>query len=414
MKKLRLFQQTGSLFLQTHYHALLGDEMGLGKTTQALHALDGVGAKTALVVCPASVRSGWAKEAREWGTKCALEVISYNGAVNGEVDTGTLYDAIILDEVHFLKTVDSQRTQAIFGNNSGLARFAKYKWGLSGTPILNRPREFYPILKTLHGKALHPYNTWASFTQRYCGAFFDGFSINTKGASHIDELRGKLDGFMLRRTKKEVLPELPARIISYPEIELSQAELRPILDVEREIGNREAYLSATHESFAQLGDLATLRRITGSAMAPKIAAFCADMVDVTGKLVVFAWHREVIKELAERLKVYRPAVFVGGMNDREKDAVKDRFINGDSRIFIGQITAAGTGLDGLQTVCSNVVFAELSWVPGEMAQAIDRLHRMGQDETVNAYLLHTPGTLTSAMLSSQHAKQSIISRLMGE
>lgn len=413
-KTLKPFQITGAKFLKERYHALLADEMGLGKTVTALAAVESLDLKNVLIVCPASVRSNWKQEIEECGLSISnFEIISYNAAAAGKSPVDR--DAIILDEAHFLKTPDSQRTQAIFGNGTGLARFAKYKWCLTGTPVLNRPRELYPILKTLHHNGIAPYTTWEKFTQRYCGAFFDGYSINTKGASHIEELRARLRGFMLRRTKAEVLKELPSRIVSHPAIELSNEELAPVLSLEEEIGNREAYLSPTHEDYAQLGDMTRLLKVTGVAKIPAVSRFILDILETENKVVVFARHRDVISGLEESLKEKNPVHYHGGMNDQQKKGAVDRFVgdNGCS-VFIGQIQAAGTGINGLQKVCSNVVFAELDWVPGTMAQAIDRCHRIGQNASVvNVYMPHVPGTLESAMLRVQIGKGEVIDALVG-
>lgn len=417
MKKiLKPFQIEGANFLSKNYHALLADEMGLGKTVTALAAVSSLSLNKVLVVCPASVRSNWKQEIEECGVLAPhFDIISYNGAVSRNIPLCAGYDAIILDEVHALKTPESQRTQAIFGNGTGLARRCRYIWGLSGTPVLNRPRELYPILKCLHNDGIAPYNTWDKFAQRFCGAFFDGRGINTKGASHIEELRGRLEGFMLRRTKAEVLPQLPPRIVSHPPIELSNKELEPIYDLESEIGDREAYLSPTHEDYAQLGDMARLLKVTGVAKVPKVAEFVKDILETETKVVVFARHRDVITGLEEALRSKGVVVYHGGMNDEQKAAAVNRFM-GDSEcaVFIGQIQAAGTGINGLQTVCSNVVFAELDWVPGTMAQAIDRCHRIGQTSAaVNVYMPHVPGTLESAMLTVQMGKGKVIDALVG-
>jgi SNF2 family DNA or RNA helicase len=417
MKKiLKPFQIEGANFLKNNYHALLADEMGLGKTVTALAAVELLGLKKVLVVCPASVRSNWWQEAEECGVGIS-HVISYNGATSG-VFAGCAvgsWDAIILDEAHFLKTPESKRTQAIFGNNGGLARKAGYKWCLTGTPVLNRPRELYPILKCLHNDGIAPYNTWDKFAQRFCGAFFDGRGINTKGASHIEELRSRLEGFMMRRTKAEVLPQLPPRIVSHPAIELSSKELSPILELESEIGDREAYLSPTHEDYAQLGDMARLLKVTGISKIQKVAAFVEDILETENKVVIFARHRDVIAGLEEALKKFNPVHYHGGMNDEQKRSAVNRFVDDKScSVFIGQIQAAGTGINGLQKVCSNIVFAELDWVPGTMAQAIDRCHRIGQEASVvNVYCPHVPGTLESAMLTIQMGKGKVIDALVG-
>ena len=417
-KTLRPFQIEGAKFLSERYHALLADEMGLGKTVTALAAVSSLGLKNVLVVCPASVRSNWKQEIEECGVLDPhFDIISYNGAAAGDIPLRSGYDALILDEAHALKTPTSLRCQAIFGNGTGLARRAKYKWCLTGTPVLNRPRELYPILKCLHSGGIAPYNTWDKFAQRFCGAFFDGYSINTKGASHLEDLRNRLDGFMLRREKKDVLKELPPRIISHPPIDISTSELSPILELEEEIGNREAYLSPTHEDFAQLGDMARLLKVTGVAKVPAVSRFIEDILETEGKIVVFARHRDVIAALSLTLKKFNPVEYVGGMSDDQKKNVVSRFVRDEEcRVFIGQIQAAGTGINGLQTVCHNVCFAELSWVPGEMAQAIDRCHRIGLPgsvEGVNVYMPHVPGTLESAMLQVQLGKGKVIEALVG-
>ena len=417
-KTLKPFQVTGAEFLSKNQHALLADEMGLGKTVTALAACEAVKAVKVLVVCPASVRTNWIQEIEECGlTRSRFNIISYNGAsaAAGIALANASWDAIILDEAHFLKTPESQRTQAIFGNDRGLARRAHFKWCLTGTPVLNRPRELYSVLKTLASPAIAPYDNWTAFTQRYCGAFFDGFGLNTKGASHIEELRGKLQGFMLRRTKAEVLPELPPRIVSHPAIELTPAESAPIFELEAEISNREAYLSPTHEDYAQLGDLARLLKATGIAKVHQVAEFVDELLHTVNKVVIFARHRDVIRGLENELGHQMPAVYHGGLNDKQKQAAVERFVNDkDCGVFIGQIQAAGTGINGLQRVCSDVVFAELTWVPGEMAQAVDRCHRIGQTaDAVNVYLPHVPGTLESAMLQVHLNKQSVIDALVG-
>ena len=418
-KTLRQFQITGADFLEYTPHSMLGDEMGLGKTVTALLACERRRLKRVAVVCPASVRSNWKQEIVECLGESALknfEIESYNAAAASKFPTGP-YDGIILDEAHFLKTVDSQRTQAIFGNKDGLVRGseAAFKWCLTGTPVLNRPRELYPVLKTLHSKALAPHDNWDAFTNYFCGAYWDGRGINTKGATHIAELKEILKGFMLRRTKAEVMPELPPRIISHPAIELSPAELSPVFEVEAEMGNREAFLSPTREDYSQLGDMARMLKVVGVCKVPKIAEFVEDILRTEKKVVIFARHRDVIKGLEMALGHCLPAVYHGGMNDAQKTRMVTEFMrNKDCEVFIGQIQAAGTGINGLQTVCNNVVFAELSWVPGEMAQAIDRCHRIGQTASgVNVYLPHVPGTLESAMLQVQLSKQTVIDALMG-
>lgn len=420
-KKLYPYQLTGAAFLASTPHALLADEPGLGKTIQAIRAAEIVGAIKVLVVCPASVRLNWLAEVTEAvGVEEAKNwtIISYNAAIKvgpAFYAAHRRFDAIILDEAHFLKTPDSLRTQAIFGPE-GLARLADYKWALTGTPVLNRPRELYPMLKTLcQGfKGM----SWTAYTQRYCAAFFDGYGMNTKGASNLDELRAKLDGFMMRRTKKEVMPQLPPRIYSRIPLAVTADDLTQVLSEEALISNRESYISSVHENYSQLGDMSRLMRLTGEAKVRAAVEYIGDLAWVANKVVVFAHHREVIRLLKTQLELkhHGCVVYHGGMSDAQKAEAVEFFKREDNcRVFIGQIQAAGTGINGLQHAASHVVFAELSWVPGEMGQAVDRLHRIGQEAaSVNVHLLHAPGTLESAVMGVIGRKETVIEKLMGD
>ena len=417
MKKTLLpYQEAGVRFLSARYHALIADEPGLGKTLQAIGAVEVLGLKNVLVVAPASVRLNWTAEIEAClGSSYGWQVISYQGASSPAILRHVLpqYDAIILDEVHFVKTPSSQRCQAIFGNEKGLARRARYIWGLSGTPILNRPVELWPMLKSLHPAFASM--SYTAYTQKYCAAFFDGRGVNVKGASRLDELSSLLQGFMLRRTKAEVLPELPPKRISRVPLEITPQEFKAVMAEEELIGARESKLSSVYEDFSALGDMSRLLRLTGEAKVRAASEFIDDLLGTTDKVVVFAKHREVIRELERRLALrgHTSSVYHGGMSDAQKAEAVRVFQSETSQVFIGQIAAAGTGINGLQGVCNHVVFAELSWVPGEVGQAVDRLHRIGQTrDSVNVYMLHVPGTLESAVLGVHDAKSLVIERLM--
>lgn len=419
-KTLHEYQFRGTAFLAGRARALLADEPGLGKTLQAIAAAEAVKAKRILVVCPASVRLNWAQEIHEclghfdagrW------RIVSYNSAVKLARTPGPDdFDLCILDEAHFLKTRDSQRTQAVLGNKKGIARHARRIWALTGTPVLNRPVELYPLLKVLAVECIRPFDTYSAFANRWCGAFWDGYGLNVRGASHIDDLAQRLKPFMLRRTKVEVLSELPEKIITRVPVDAALADLEAVTRAEEEISGREALLSAAAERFSQLGDMSTLLRLTGEAKVPAAVQFVDDLLESEPKVVVFARHRNVIAQLQRDLsnRGYGCAVYQGGMSDTDKSRALTLFEKDPNyRVFIGNIQAAGTGINGLQRAASAVVFAELSWTPGEMSQAIDRVHRIGQERSaVNVHLLHIPGTLESAILGVHNAKNSVIERLM--
>jgi SWI/SNF-related matrix-associated actin-dependent regulator 1 of chromatin subfamily A len=417
-KELQPFQKTGAKFLAENYHALLADEMGLGKTVQALAACAAHEFKRVAVVCPASVRSGWKQEIVE----CSLDlntfhIDSYEALVAGKFPAGP-WDAVIIDEAHYLKNGESLRSQAMFNNETGLARSARFKWALTGTPVMNRPRELYPLLKTLaNAKVKDRYDTFEKFAQQFCGAHWDGRGLNTRGATHLDELRGLLNGFMLRREIEGVMPEMPPVIISRPPLELTAEEMAPVYELEAEILNRDAYLSATKEDYAALGDLSRLRKATGIAKAKRIADFVEELITCgVGKVCVFYRHTAVAKILAQELGHRFPVIYQGGMSDAQKDTAKATFMekDGDCEVFIGQMQASGTGINGLQTASNTIVFAEFEWSPEEMKQNMARLRRMGMDmsKPVRAYFPHVPGTIESAMVQVNIGKERVIEYIM--
>jgi len=421
LKTLFPFQKIGAAFLTKSRQALLADEPGVGKTVQVLSAVEILNLMRILVICPASVISGWIKEIIEClgeGALSRFTIISYNKAKEySEVNQS--YDALVLDEAHYLKTPDSQRTQAVFGNEKGLARRAKYVWALTGTPIPNRPRELYPVLKCLADKYIAPYNTIEKFEQRFCGAYWDGRGMNARGSSHMDDLFQRLNsGFMLRRTMDEVLPQLPPAVPQIIPFKLSEEDRRFIIEAENSILNREEYISTVMEDFSQLGDSASLMKATGLATVRFATEFVKDQLNTVEKVVVYAWHRDVIFTLFENLQKFNPVVHMGGLSAADKDANKLKFMRDPScRVLIGNIESSGVGLNGLQEVCRTCVFAEIIWGPGRVGQAVRRLRRLGMDINkgrVNAYILNAEGTIQDAVLGSNVAKSRVIDFLMGD
>lgn len=411
-------QLTGAQFLATHFHALLGDDPGLEKTYTLTLAAEKVNAQKILVTCPASVRTHW-YETMEMGRghTRGLDVISYNAAGDEKHRRGLRdkYDVWIGDEAHFLKTLTSRRTKALFGNGAqGLARRAAYKWPATGTWAPNhRPIELYPVLRALHKDFAAM--DFATYAHRYCGAYWNGYGLDVKGATRIDELEAKLQGFMLRRTEAEVYPDRVEPLLHTVPLELSLSDMSAVIAAEDEIGGREARLSSSFDKMSQLGDTSKLLRLLGLAKVRHVAEFVDDILETVPKVVVFAHHRDVIAQLAQRFAALNIGcvTYQGGMNDQQKDAAKAQFATPNCRVFIGQDDAAGTGVDGLQRVCSTIVFAEWDWTPGDTRQRIKRLGRTGQTEKlVNAYLLFARGTLDAVQIKVHEVKERVGERLV--
>lgn len=409
-QQLRTYQSEGVerliALMSSRGSALLADEPGLGKTIQVIELINRMGFNRVLIVCPASLRLNWHSELDKWLTFTPqhIEILSYEGVVSGYTEVSH-YDLVVFDEAHYLKNPSAKRTKACLSLESD------YRLFLTGTPVVNRPMEMYPILKTC-GLRLNK----TDFGKRYC----DGklkivrwrptkkYAWDFSGASHVEELNAALRrSVMVRRTKKEVLSELPRKI-------------RQVVELDFALPESEALKTAVDNMFrgftsaaANIGELRSIaftelskaRLDIAKAKLPHILSFAEDLLEEENKLVVFAYHREVIDAIAEHfggdaVKLY------GGLSDKHKDAAVQAFQNGTARVFVGQVTAAGTGLT--LTAAHTMLFAELDWVPGNIIQCEDRCHRFGQTEPVRVFHLTCRGSVDARMVKALVDKQKVI------
>lgn len=428
MKQLKEFQKTGVQFMTSRRTALLADDMGLGKTVQAAAVIKKLDSKKTLVLTLASLKINWVRELKEWvGENLKYQIVfkiadkidpeadiivcNYDLIIHKEIKKQLAqfqYDIIILDEAHCLANKDTQRTKAIYGKY-GLVLNSKRVYALTGTPIKNRPKEFYTMLRVLAPECIAPYTDYESYATRYCGGYYDSYGVlNDKGASNVEELAERIKPFMLRRTKQEVLPELPPLIEKVIDFEITP-EIQAVLNEEQ--GLYEDINEYNPNS--ELGVQAKIRRLLGLAKVPQIINYAKDVLETEQKIVIFAFHRDVINEIRTQLKGYGVRVIMGGLGAKLRQMEIDLFVKDpNSRIFIGQYTAAGFGVDGLQKVASNVIHAEIDWVPGNMDQARDRLYRIGQENPVIAHYLILRDTLENDMYNSVLNKKHVINKLI--
>jgi SWI/SNF-related matrix-associated actin-dependent regulator 1 of chromatin subfamily A len=427
--EIRQYQKDGANFLAKTKHALLADEMGLGKTIQAIEAINILNASSVLIICPASVKINWKRELYTWHHKIDLEVfivdsndnfkiplkvdviiINYDLLLNEEVFKQLeerKFEVLICDEAHYLKNMHAKRTKKVLGIN-GIAKNCINKMMLTGTPVLNRPIELFILLKTLCPKALGIHQTYEQFAMRYNGAYVDKFGhIQLGNPTRLDELRVSLRPFMLRRTIADVrkqLPDIDCQIIEFP----INDKIKKVIDYENELNIKKDNINAS------MGDLSTLRHYTALAKIDLCIEYIIKMLEKHQKLVLFAYHRDIIDMLSSTFHNYGVSIIKGGMTIDTKQKALDDFIKySGTRLFIGQIQAAGVGVDGLQKVCNNVIFVEFSWVPGDLKQAIGRLKRIGQKEkTVFIKFLTTQGTIDASMINSVMKKEKSILELM--
>jgi SWI/SNF-related matrix-associated actin-dependent regulator of chromatin subfamily A-like protein 1 len=431
--KLYPYQQEGVEYMLARPGAMLCDEMGTGKSAQAIGVMNALPQlRHVLIVCPASVRIPWRRELEQWlirplsigvvgvddvpdplFARVNVLVINYDRLMeHRDLLFSRVWDLAVLDECHLLKTPEAKRSQV------ALKIQARKRLALSGTPIPNRPIEIYSILSWLD-PLTWPIKERFRFALRYCDAKQTPFGWDLGGASHLDELSDRLRStLMLRRLKKDVIASLPRKrrtvIELYPDTDLGQ-----LLQTEWEAFRQfEASGLLPDQYGAKVRDLkpprlkardnlAIVRHQSALAKVPLVVEFVTEALRTgSEKVVVFAHHRDVIAALDERLGRFHPVQVIGGMSALNKQRGIDKFqTDPETRVFIGNIHAAGIGIT--LTAASHCVFAELSWVPAELSQAEDRLHRIGQEDNVLVQHLVLAGSVDAIMARRLLSKQEI-------
>lgn len=443
------YQRDGIDWLAGKLTAYLADEPGLGKTMQAVRAADMIGASVVQVCCPAAVGEGWRRAFQRWSdSQCWIDgrreilpidqddpdfphrvsVSSYERIERGLAfwQTGAPPDILIIDEAHYLKNASAKRTQALFGPKcdgvGGLVERAGRVWLLSGTPSPKNPGDLWTSLRAcapwlIHGKTGKPLSYWP-FVDRYCHTRpgrFGGMDI-VKG-KNLDELAQRVEPFFLRRKTDDVLPDLPGvRIDELPLDCATAARALRSLERDPDTARLAAALEAEGPRALEASPHgATVRRLTGLAKVPAMVNWARNWLQSGGhKLVLFAYHTEVIDELAAGLRAFKPTVIDGRVPGPARQGKVDRFVaEPDREVFIGQIQAAGTGLDGIQHASRDLIFVESSWIDDENKQVIGRLRRVGQRNAVLVRFAMLAGSIDERIQRACMRRADDIRRLFG-
>ena len=445
-----------------HRSYLLADEPGLGKTAQSLLAASVANAYPLLAIVPNVVKMNWAREVELWTPNRRATVIHGDGAsldafadvvvVNYDVLDrhlawlGTLgFKGMVVDEAHFIKNLQSQRSKHVLalaeqirrrtpGNNPLLM-------ALTGTPLINDVDDFRAIWQFLgwvDGDKPAP-----ELLQR-----LEDTGLTPADMGFYPEARASvIDMGIVRRRKIDVATDLPAKRIADLPVELDDDLGRSIRQAERELGarlvtrytalvaarsdriadsslspeeTRTAYIRAV--ALAELEDskgqttgenVFTMVRKIGQAKAGLAADYAAQLARSVGKVVFFAKHIDVM-DAAEEIFAKRDLRTVSLRGDQSalaRQAAIDAFNNDpDVSIAVCSLTAAGVGVN-LQA-SSNVVLAELSWTAAEQTQAIDRVHRIGQDEPVTAWRIIAAHTIDARIADLIGSKQGLAARAL--
>jgi SNF2 family DNA or RNA helicase len=420
------FQKEGVQFIDEHDgRALVADEMGLGKTIQALAYLQlHPKLRPAVVVCPASLKLNWKKEVKDWMTGSSCQVISGKkptiplygdiliinyDILNAWVDTISRKKPkiMITDECHYYKSNTAQRTKAV----KKLARQVDKIIALSGTPIVNRPVEMFNAINLINPLAIPSF--W-EYTRRYCGRTYNGFGWDFSGATNTEELNKLLkESIMIRRKKEDVLKELPDKLYSFVPIALENeneyfSAERNFLDfIRRTKGAGAAEKASGAQALTEIG---TLKQLAVKGKLNESIKWIKDFIDNDEKIIIFAVHKFVIDTLMESF----PDISVkidGSVSQQSRHKAVESFQNDPKiKIFVGNIQAAGVGLT--LTAASNVAFLELPWTPGELSQAEDRAHRIGQQNAVTIHYLLANNTIEEKIAKLLDKKRKVLDSVL--
>jgi hypothetical protein len=417
-------QTADARWLASQTTALNASEPRTGKTGTAIIAADLIMAQRICVVTTASGRAVWRKAFDTWpkfrrsvsiGPSAAdVQIVSWAGVTQAEQRAAMLrqhFDLLILDESHYAKTYEAARTRAVYGDPRtdgdaaaaalALRSRADAVWCLTGTPLPNSPADLFPMLRALCPERLAARDEMPDV--RGHAAFMDRYVITRPkkisrfrsidvvcGSRNLPELRDRLDGFLLRRTQADVGIRGP--IYETMPLLVSDAVRRQIDGIDTKAVLAAAEAGDTRALEMHLGPM---RRLTGEIKAKAVVEAVREALDNgLDKIVLMAWHTDVIASLADALHDYGVSVVAGHTPPAGRDAAVEHFGAG-GRVFIGQILAAGEAID--LSAASELWFVESSFVPKDMAQAALRITNHTQRRQAFVKVCTLAGSIDEAL-----------------
>ena len=438
-------QEESIKFLLSREGSILALDMGLGKTMCAIIAALETGVDKILVVCPSSLKINWEREinyfcdytsiisGKKWEPN-KFTIINYDILKNFHtVPKGKKkksddieirfktdikdhqFDLVIIDEAHFLKNPKSIRGKIM--TDLCVSHGIEKVWLLTGTPIANRPMDFYNLLKLIKAPIA---DNWVYYARRYCdGKKFYKTKPNgrkqqiwlTGGASNLGELAQKTKNVILRRKKEDVL-DMPAKTIIPVLHDLSKSEWvehdslwDDYIEMKREKGESTCLQK-------DLVELILLRKFIAMTAIPKSIELAESAIEQEQKVVIFTNFTDELLELHEYFGI-SSVIHYGQMTDKEKQHSIDQFMKNDKKtVFIGNIKSAGVGIT--LTAANIVIFNSFDWVTGNNEQAADRCHRIGQTKNVSVYYQLFANTISTRMWVTLQNKKDVINQVLLE
>lgn len=445
LKKPRSYQMDYLYYAVNHGNHINGSSVGTGKSLCSVLYAEMLDLFPCMVVCPASVKSGWLREWKETNPDRRVSIISTssppedfeadvivinydilgkrvtkeNGKTSLEIRLDGMkkksFSLVIADEIHFLKNRKSIRSKSF----KKLIHKVPSVIGLTGTLIMNRPAELLNILMLIERiKEIAPDDQYHHyFFERYCNMKETNFGMDISGASNIKELNRLLkECCYFQVSKRDALKELPPISENVVECEITnkraykKAKDDLLQFIEDKFKDEEKVEKAARAEF--LVKLSTLKQLSLEGKEKFIKKWVEEWMEANEeeKLLVFASQSTILTKIAGEFK--EGLLITGGTTTKKRDEILQKFFSQkESRVLFANIGCLGTGVDGLQKVCSNMAILELPPRPSDLVQVIGRLERSGQENPVTIQYLLSPETIDRDLWEMLKGKKDVTDML---
>jgi SWI/SNF-related matrix-associated actin-dependent regulator 1 of chromatin subfamily A len=406
---------------------ILADDMGLGKTTSTIIASLEAGSKKVLIICPATLKINWKREIENYSDKSVyiaegknfstdsdFVIINYDIIKNfhdpkKKDDSQVLlanFDLVIIDEAHYIKNAQAQRTKLI----NDIVKNVDRLWLLTGTPMTSRPIDYFNLLSLVDSPVS---KNWMAYVIRYC----EGYQFkagprkvwNVMGASNLEELRDRTSGTILRRLKENVL-DLPDKIITPVYLKLKSKQYEEVMGEYYDWYDKNP--DESKSLTVQFSKLTKVRQIIADEKITQTIEIAENIIEQDKKVIIFCNFTDSLNKITEHFG--KTAVKLdGSMSKASRQFSVDQFQeNPKVKVFVGNIKAAGVGIT--LTAAEAVIMNDLSFLPSDHAQSEDRAYRYGQKNNVLVYYPIFENTIEGIIYDILNNKKLVISTVMGD
>jgi superfamily II DNA or RNA helicase len=406
------------------YRCVVGDEMGLGKTLTSLSAAQYLEGPT-LVVCPSNARPVWPREIEKWieaddrvlspgddveeamtqmqgADPPDYAIVSYDGMDRFyDVIEETDWSMVIIDEAHYLRNRRTKRVQLA----RELLLDVPRRVLLTGTPLMNDPSELRSLLYFVHPDEWED-ASW--FRRRFKKPWERGTPEVREQV--VERLHEYLDDVMVRRVKSDIFRQLPDKATHVHQVDLTPGWRREYREEEQQYAEEH---EASSDALGSLQRLNRLRQLAVNGKLEDVIPHIERLLAEDEKVVVFGFFLSGLRTLEEAFDDREPAWLTGSSSDKQRKQAVQRFQSDpDCQLFLGQINAAGQAIT--LTAARHVVFLDLVWNPSVMRQAMDRVHRRGQEDSVHVHFFVTEDTIEEDIRTVLEEKARLVGAVVDD